>query len=205
MALAALSLRLFVGWVFLTSGIHKMVFHREFAYSLRSSHIPPFARSLALLVLPPTEGILGGCLIVGLEWRTAALMTGIATLAFSMLLVARGTAKDCGCGPLAGRRGLGSHLALNSAVIVASLVLVTVNSSYLGVMPRALLMQQQSAGAGGMSAGLIFAAVPLLLGLAGTSLWVFDNRTLIVASVRRRGAGRLIHDSRPLWKGGLME
>lgn len=120
-------LRLSLGILFLTSGWTKLYSPRAFAESIQAYQIlPEKLVTLSAIVLPWLEALVGFGLLTGLFVAAAALLSGTLSGLFFLALssvLARGLDIDCGCWTGAETPVDWRHLALNAAMIGASVLL----------------------------------------------------------------------------------
>jgi len=95
-----LLLRDVVGVTFLLAGAAKRLDHARFLAALRELGFGPRSRSTLGRVLPPSEMVLGGGLVVGLIPVVTTTIAVVTIAAFAYTIVAsivRGRTADCGC------------------------------------------------------------------------------------------------------------
>jgi putative oxidoreductase len=98
---AALAARLYIGGVFIYASLSKITYSAEFAEIIASYQmVPEWSVNLLAIILPWSELVCGGLLIIGLRSKSAvALLAGMLAL-FSLSIainLARGTPIGCGC------------------------------------------------------------------------------------------------------------
>ncbi|MGE0490860.1 MAG: DoxX family protein [Vulcanimicrobiota bacterium] len=118
-----LFVRIVIGLLFLVAGVSKVSDPAAFAEAIYNYHLVP-ARLITLtaITLPWLEVLAGLCLLSGALTRSAALITGVLSLAFAVGIssaLARGLNIECGCFS-GGSPADALHVVLNLAVMVGS-------------------------------------------------------------------------------------
>ena len=121
--------RVFVGLVFVYSGLEKLSYPYMFAETVAAYEILPGRLvSLVALTLPWLELLAGGCLLFGFLGRSAAAVLGGLSVIFAVavaLAVSAGKEIHCGCFDLAGWSQVSyGHMILDLFLLGACLLLL---------------------------------------------------------------------------------
>jgi len=171
--LIGLGSRVVLGMLLLLAGLEKVSEPELFVRSISNYHLLPAGlESLAALVVPCFEIVVGGCLIVGLLSRSAALLAGLLSLGFGVFVssaLLRGLNVDCGC--FAGTSKVSwLHLALDIAMIAMAWVVLRGGGGDLSLDRKLSMDKDRAAGLSRLSAllgGVLFLGNAAYLGSQG--------------------------------------
>ena len=97
----ALAARLYLGWLFVTASLHKIVHPDAFALDVATyQFLPLYTVNLFALVVPWLELVIGVLVAVGYRVRAAALLIVLLMLSFIVALIWAlhlGLDMSCGC------------------------------------------------------------------------------------------------------------
>jgi uncharacterized membrane protein YphA (DoxX/SURF4 family) len=135
-----LSVRIFLGAVFVLSSIDKISDPSAFASSILNYKIVgPDTAMLVSSILPYLELICGLCLIIGLYTRAGALLITSMLIVFTILIIsalARGLDISCGCfsqDPDAGKIGF-KKISENLGMIILGVYLLIVQTTGFSII-----------------------------------------------------------------------
>lgn len=99
--LLSLTVRLFLGFLFIAAAIDKIALPDEFAKNVANYHIPPFAlTNFVALTLPWIEFAAGLLMIFGIRVKANSLVISLMLIMFVILIASamiRGFNIQCGC------------------------------------------------------------------------------------------------------------
>jgi uncharacterized membrane protein YphA (DoxX/SURF4 family) len=133
-----LALRLFLGAVFISSSIDKVLDPEKFAIAVRGYKLLPVAlTNLFALVLAWSELLSGILLVIGIYTRQAAaalLLMLVVFVAAIATTIVRGLVVDCGCFTNEGGSQTGYLLIVrNLFLITACLIVIRFDSGFFGL------------------------------------------------------------------------
>lgn len=126
---AAIALRFALGTIFFLSGIAKLLNLDAFERVVREYQVGPANVSrFVAMAIPPTEAILGGCLLVGIVLRPAAIAVTALLIVFSVAVsanLARGRRIACGCFGTISQREISLFAVIRNLVLIGFALIVS--------------------------------------------------------------------------------